>query len=218
MAESSEFPCILLGGGAPLLPFQLLPLQLFEPRYRRMGEAALAGDRRFAVGEAVADADGAESCASWATLGRIIEHQLTPDGRHLLVLEGETRLKVDGLGRRTPFPTLRALTIEDGDPGPDAHIALARASATVERALPKILGEEPAAEFLPRLLKLAAAHPGRFADAAIGHLIPDSPSRRKLLAQTNPVIRLRALNQAILRMEAELLLGPDTPGIDPRLN
>lgn len=201
-----------------MLPFQLLPLQLFEPRYRKMGEAAMAGDRRFAVGEALADEAGGESCAGWATLGRIVDHQLTEDGRHLLVLEGETRLRVDGIARRRPFPTLRAEAVSDGDPGPDAHIALARAVATLERALPRILGDAPAAEFLPRLLKLAAAHPGRFADAAAGHLVTDQAIRRRLLAQTNPVIRLRSLNQAILRMEAEALLGPSGGPEDPRLN
>ncbi len=218
MAATSEFPCILLGGGCPLLPFQLLPLQLFEPRYRLMGAAALAADRRFAVGEALADADGEETSGPWATLGRIVEHQLTADGRHLLVIEGEIRLKVSGLAPDRPYPTLRAERIDDGDPGPDAHVALARATATVERTLPKIIGEEPASEFLPRLMRLAASNPGRFADAAAGHLISDQVVRRQLLAQTNPLIRLRTLNKALLAIEAELTLGPLGPDIDTRLN
>lgn len=218
MAASSEFPCILLGGGCPLLPFQLLPLQLFEPRYRLMGEAALAGDRRFAVGEAVPGPDDEEASGPWATLGRIVEHQMTKDGRHLLVIEGETRLKVSGLAPNRPFPTLLAETVEDGDPGPDAHIALARATATVERTLPKIIGDEPASEFLPRLMRLAASNPGRFADAAAGHLVSDQVIRRQLLAQTNPLLRLRTLNKALLAIEAELTLGPLGPDIDTRLN
>lgn len=218
MAANSEFPSILLGGGCPLLPFQLLPLQLFEPRYRLMGEAAMAGDRRFAVGEAVEGPDGEELPGPWATLGRIVEHRLTADGRHLLVIEGEVRLKVAKLAPNRPYPTLVAETVMDGDPGPDAHIALARATATVERTLPKIIGETPASEFLPRLIKLAASHPGRFADAAAGHLVSDPQLRRQLLAQTNPVIRLRALNAALLRMEAELALGSPGPDFDSRLN
>jgi len=217
MAVTSEFPCILLDG-CPLLPFQLLPLHLFEPRYRKMVESALAGDRRFAVGEAVVDADGNETAGKWATLGRILSHEPLDGGRHLVLLEGETRLRVGGLAPKRAFPTLLAETIADGDPGPDAHVALARATATVERTLPRILGKEEAETFLPRLLQLAAAHPGRFADAAAGHLVTDLAVRRKLIAQTNPVIRLRELNASLLRIEAELALGPLGPDFDSRLN
>lgn len=217
MAATTEFPCILLEG-CPLLPFQLLPLHLFEPRYRKMVEAALASDRRFAVGEAVIDADGNETAGPWATLGRILSHESLDGGRHLVLLEGEIRLKVAGLAAKRPFPTLIAGAIADGDPGPDAHVALARATATVERLIPRVMGKDETETFLPRLLQLAAAHPGRFADAAAGHLLSDTAIRRKLIAQTNPVIRLRELNAALLRIEAELALGPLGPDFDSRLN
>jgi hypothetical protein len=35
--------------GSPLVPYQLLPLQVFEPRYRRLVEDCRAGDERFGV-------------------------------------------------------------------------------------------------------------------------------------------------------------------------
>ena len=85
MGATEDFPAILLQGAA-LFPHQLLPLHLFEPRYRRMVEDALKADRRFAVGEAAEGADGAESAGGWATLGRIVSHQELPDGRHLVIL------------------------------------------------------------------------------------------------------------------------------------
>lgn len=217
MADTAEFPCILLEGCA-LLPFQLLPLHLFEPRYRKMAEAALAGDRRFAVGEAIVDAEGKETAGPWATLGRILSHEPLDGGRHLVLLEGETRLRVAGLSARRPFPTLLAHAVPDEDAGPDAHVALARATATVERTLPRLMDAEQVNNFLPRLLQLAASHPGRFADAAAGHLLTDPELRRKLIAQTHPVVRLRALNAALLRMEAELGLPPTGPGFDARMN
>ena len=135
MAAPSEFPCILLGGGCPLLPFQLLPLQLFEPRYRLMGEAALAGDRRFAVGEAVPDADGEEASAAWATLGRIVEHQMTKDGRHLLVIEGETRLKVSGLA---PDPVDVLFGVQLGG-GTDINRALAYCQGRITQPADTVL-------------------------------------------------------------------------------
>ena len=214
---AEDFPVILLDG-CSLLPFQRLPLHLFEPRYRKMVEAALAADRRFAVAESIMTADGKQGVGPWATLGHVILHESIDGGRHIVLLEGEVRLKVEGLSKLRPFPTLRAEIVPDGDAGPDAHIVLARTTATMERLLAKAVIEDDAAMLLNRLQQLAASHPGRFADAAAGHLIQDTNLRRKLLALTNPVVRLRHVQDALARLEVELSLGPQTPGFDPTLN
>jgi len=214
---AEDFPVILLDG-CSLLPFQRLPLHLFEPRYRKMVEAALAADRRFAVAESIMTADGKQGVGPWATLGHVILHESIDGGRHIVLLEGEVRLKVEGLSKLRPFPTLRAEIVPDGDAGPDAHIVLARTTATMERLLAKAVIEDDTAMLLNRLQQLAASHPGRFADAAAGHLIQDTNLRRKLLALTNPVVRLRHVQDALARLEVELSLGPQTPGFDPTLN
>lgn len=216
MADA-DFPCILLEGCA-LLPFQLMPLQLFEPRYRKMAEDALAGDRRFAVGEAVAGAEGGEDAGPWATLGRIVSHQALPDGRHLVLLEGEVRLKVERLAKRRPYPVLRATAVPDGEPGPADHIAVARTLALVEQLLGQIPSVEEGESLLTRLQKLAASHPGRFADAAAGHLVPEPAIRRRLLGMTEPGKRLALLREFLARAELERGLSPGDPDFDPRLN
>ena len=41
---------VMVLGGCNLLPHGLLPLYIFEPRYRQMLEDTLAGDRLFAIG------------------------------------------------------------------------------------------------------------------------------------------------------------------------
>lgn len=217
MGPPTEYPCILLGG-CPLLPFQLMPLHLFEPRYRRMVEDALAGDRRFAVAEGLVDAEGAERPGPWATLGRILSHHALPDGRHLVLMEGEVRLKVSGLARGKPYPALRALEVPDGEPGPATHVSLAKAAAVAERLVRASMDEAEAGSLLPRLQQMAASHPGRFADAAAGHLVADPVLRRRLLALPDPESRLRLLGQALARLETERQLGPNDPGFDPRVN
>lgn len=217
MGSANDYPCILLEG-CSLLPFQLLPLHLFEPRYRRMVEDALSGGRRFAVAEAVADAEGKVTAGPWATLGRIVNHQALPDGRHLVLLEGEVRLQVAGLAREKPYPALRAVEVPDGDSGPDAHVSVARAAALVERLLRASLSEDEAAALLPRLQQLAATHPGRFADAAAGHLIGSADIRRRLLSMSDPDARLLVVRELLARIEAEQGLGPADPGFDPRVN
>jgi len=217
MGAANDYPCILLEG-CPLLPFQLLPLHLFEPRYRRMVEEALAGGRRFAVAEARAGAQGGEEAGPWATLGRILSHQPLPDGRHLVLVEGEVRLRVEGLARRRPYPALRAVEVPDGEAGPDAHVSVARAAALVERLLRSSPAEEEAGALLPRLQQLAATHPGRFADAAAGHLVADPDLRRRLLSMADPDARLMLVRELLGRIETERRLGPTDPGFDPRVN
>jgi len=217
MDATEEFPAILLQGAA-LFPHQLLPLHLFEPRYRRMVDDALKGDRRFAVGEAAEGADGAESAGGWATLGRIVSHQALPDGRHLVMLEGEERLQVEAIGRRRPYPILRAIRRRDGEAGPSDHVATARTLALVERLLAEATPAEQATTLLPRLQKLAATHPGRFADAVAGHLVGDADLRARLLASDDPSRRLGWLLAFLKRQEIERGLGQGGPGFDPSLN
>ena len=84
--------------GALLLPRGHLPLHIFEPRYRRMTEAALSGERMIGMvqprdpdNETVGDDDRiyATGCA-----GRIISFTEVDDGRFLLTLRGVCRFRI----------------------------------------------------------------------------------------------------------------------------
>ena len=89
--------------GALLLPRAHLPLNIFEPRYVRMIDDALAGDRvigmvqpRFDRGEDDED-ESVEAdpplCAVGA-LGRIVSYQESGDGRYLIQLAGICRFRL----------------------------------------------------------------------------------------------------------------------------
>jgi Lon protease-like protein len=70
-----------------LLPGELVPLHIFEPRYRKLLSDCLAGDRRFGiVTGAVPGAVG--------TIAGIRGSQALPDGRAHLVVQGEHRFRV----------------------------------------------------------------------------------------------------------------------------
>jgi len=81
-----------------LFPQALLPLHIFEPRYRQMTADALAGESLMAMAllRDPRSAGGEEPPAIWPTvgLGRIVAHQQLPDGRYYLVLRGEHRARV----------------------------------------------------------------------------------------------------------------------------
>lgn len=82
-----------------LLPGEVLPLHIFEPRYRSMVHDALASHRVIGIVEAKPDADtldvGTAPVSSIGCLGFIAQHQTLPDGRFLLWLLGLERFRID---------------------------------------------------------------------------------------------------------------------------
>jgi Lon protease-like protein len=82
--------------GALLLPSGQLPLNIFEPRYLAMVDAALAGDRLIGMIQPAFDAleSDAPALCEIGCLGRITQFSETGDGRHAIVLSGVTRFRV----------------------------------------------------------------------------------------------------------------------------
>ncbi|MDA0285179.1 MAG: LON peptidase substrate-binding domain-containing protein [Planctomycetota bacterium] len=82
-----------------LFPNVMLPLHIFEPRYRCMAEDVLSGDRFLALGLLK---DGWENnyeskhCAVHDTvcLGKVIANEQLEDGRHFLMLQGLRRAQL----------------------------------------------------------------------------------------------------------------------------
>lgn len=86
-------------GGALLFPRASLPLNIFEPRYLAMVDAALAGHRLIGMiqlsGLAQTGAhDEGHTLAEVGCAGRITSFQETDDGRYLISLTGITRFRV----------------------------------------------------------------------------------------------------------------------------
>jgi Lon protease-like protein len=80
-----------------LFPGTVLPLHIFEPRYRAMMEAALASEPVIGMILLRPDADamaGRAPIFSVGCAGRIGEHRRLPDGRFHLLLHGERRFRV----------------------------------------------------------------------------------------------------------------------------
>lgn len=112
--------------GATLFPGLQLPLHIFEPRYRALVSDALARDRRIAMIQPQAPAEGAP-LFSVGCVGKIGEVEALEDGRYNIVLQGLSRFRVlRELDVTTPFRQVEAELIEDD---PDAVLsAVERAS------------------------------------------------------------------------------------------
>jgi uncharacterized protein len=92
-------------GTAPLFPLPdvvhfphlLLPLHIFETRYREMTADALAGCRLIAMAllkPGCVTTEGSPPIHDIVCLGRITAEQQTEDGRYYLVLQGLSRARV----------------------------------------------------------------------------------------------------------------------------
>lgn len=112
--------------GATLFPGLQLPLHIFEPRYRALVSDALARDRRIAMIQPQAPAEGAP-LFSVGCVGKIGEVEALEDGRYNIVLQGLSRFRVlRELDVTTPFRQVEAELIADD---PDAVLsAVERAS------------------------------------------------------------------------------------------
>ena len=95
-----------------LLPGEVLPLHVFEPRYRQLVADALAGPRVFGIVEVQPghehDQLGSPPVQEIGCLGFIAQHQELPDGRYALWLVGLERFHIDQeLTVQTPYRQVR---------------------------------------------------------------------------------------------------------------
>ncbi len=123
--------------GAVLFPGMQLPLHIFEPRYRAMVSASLAGDRRIGMIQPrslVSSLDESDAPALFDTgcVGRITDVEALDDGRYNILLEGLTRFRVlRELDVSTPF---RQIEAEIEGPRDDEYLASVERAALEQEA------------------------------------------------------------------------------------
>lgn len=111
MVDLPEIIPVFPLSGALLLPRGQMPLNVFEPRYLAMVDAALAGDRMIGIiqPERDEDIDGANpALRSVGCAGRITGFSETDDGRYLITLTGISRFRVlEEVSGDTPYRQCR---------------------------------------------------------------------------------------------------------------
>jgi Lon protease-like protein len=104
--------------GAVLFPHALLPLYIFEPRYREMLEHALNHQRMFCVTlikPSCPDWHAPEDFFHLATVGLIRACVGRGDGTSNLILQGLQRVRLTEFEEETPFPVAKIDIIESRD-------------------------------------------------------------------------------------------------------
>ncbi len=101
--------------GSVLLPHMLLPLVVFEPRYRQLVADLDRHDQRFGVVliDRGSEVGGGEIRGAVGTIARVRELATLPDGRSTLVCVGTERFRVVEWLPDDPYP------LADVEPWPD---------------------------------------------------------------------------------------------------
>ncbi len=123
--------------GTVLFPYAPLPLHVFEPRYRALVEACLAGEPEFGVVliERGSEVGGGDTRFDVATVARILQVGRSDDGRYVLGTIGTRRVRVVRWLDDSPYPRAEVTPFDD----PPGGAVDSDRRADVERLLTRIL-------------------------------------------------------------------------------
>jgi Lon protease-like protein len=123
-----EAPVMVLPG-ALLFPNALLPLYIFEPRYRAMLSYALEQDRMFCIAApypGVTEPSGLEEFREISSLGLVRACVGREDGTSHLILQGLARVRFFGFVQQQPFRVAQIQELTAGNTGGAEAEELAR--------------------------------------------------------------------------------------------
>jgi hypothetical protein len=101
--------------GTVLFPHALLPLHVFEPRYRALVQHCMAGTPEFGVVliERGSEVGGGDTRFHVGTLTEIVQAAELPDGRYVLMTAGRRRIRVEEWFDDDPYPTALVVSAVD---------------------------------------------------------------------------------------------------------
>jgi Lon protease-like protein len=175
MNEIGLFPL-----GIVLLPTELVPLHIFEERYRELIGECLEEEREFGI--VLADDDGLRDVGTLAAVTEVLER--FDDGRLNIVVEGRERFRVVEVTTGRSFDTAEVEPVDDedladvGDPH-DVERALGLFGRLLELTGTEIEPPDPAT---PQL---------SYAVAARFEFVP--PLKQELLEERSERVRLKRL-------------------------
>ncbi len=230
MTESFEQPDRTLVPVFPLpscvlFPGVVIPLHIFEPRYRMMIDGLIAedNDKRY-LALALLKQDHVEQYGTKTApihdivcVGRLIDYEKLDDGRYNLMLMGCARARIDTENHRRPYRRARLIPVTMQDDLPDHNTietldvvrslidALGNGSSTARKVFDEML--DGGAD-LPTVVDLLTYHLMPPEDSGLKYRVLEEPA---LSVRTRILLRwLRSrITEAKHRTGADRLDGPD---------
>jgi ATP-dependent Lon protease len=186
-----------------LFPGALLPLHVFEPRYRAMVKDCLETHKAMAIAliseAGQRDTHKHPAIEKVAGIGVIIDHVELPDGRYNILLHGRARVRLEELPFVPPYRRAKAALLHStaSDP-PQRDVAALLASAAAFAG--DIRSRDPEFDF--RIPPHTA--PATACDLAAHHLILDARERQSILETLDVSVRVRRTTEALALQHAAL--------------
>jgi len=182
-----------------LFPGALLPLHVFEPRYRELVREVLAGRKLMGIVRLKPgfeeDYEGRPPVFDVCGVGSVIDFAEQADGRFDITLRGLARARI--LEELPPTRAFRQVRIEELTDGfSDASVTSAWQRKLI--SLWASLGPHlPESVRDLRALTRGAEGAGAYADRLAAALVGDPDASQRLLAEPDPTERLRLLTEKL---------------------
>ena len=203
-----------------LFPQAMMPLFIFEPRYREMLSTVLEGDRIFAVAaldERDEDAEVLETPYSIAGVGVVRACKQNPDGTSNLILQGLARVKFENFVCEEPYRRARIQQLMSESDGSEETLCSIQPTLLALVQIQMRLGADIPKEVLQFLSNLK--EPESVLDLAIYTLCPSGSFKQDLLETRGILARFgkfeRFLRSQVdrLKLDRKLKGGLDGDGI-----
>jgi Lon protease-like protein len=189
-----------------LFPHALLPLHIFEERYREMARDVLAGARFLAISLLLPGEDPAKERAGVqriAGVGEVVMAHELPDGRFNLVLRGRARIRID-----EELPSDRLYRLVTATLLPDLPAGDKGELADAEQSLRALIGHLadaiPDGGELLRQVVAAQETASELVDVIAAALIVDTSLRQRLLETRDIGKRIERVSAEVVAMTARI--------------
>jgi ATP-dependent Lon protease len=180
-----------------LFPGCILPLHVFEPRYRAMLADVLASHGCIAMVRIVEDGDDPPTLEHVAGLGVVVKHEELADGRSNILLQGRARVALAELPFEAPYRRARASVLREKDTVV-TDVERAALHAAARGFVARVKGHDAEVDLrLPVDLE-----PGGMADLCAHHLLLDPDARQRALEELDVAARVRAVTGELVAQSA----------------
>lgn len=201
-----------------LFPRAILPLHIFEERYKQMTADALVGDKLIALALLKRgwekDYYAAPPIEPVVCVGRIVSWERLPDGRYNFLLEGMARATVR---RERGHKRYRRADLQELPDLPALEIDLEEPRAELSRLLDGPLARLPISREFRRLLDSDITTPVA-ADLLAFHLLEDVGVKQELLSLADARRRVERLLDVMRELGASLRDAQFDRDVDARWN
>ena len=203
MSDPTTMPMFPLG--SVLVPSMVLPLHVFEERYRQMVRDCLDGTPEFGVVliSRGSEVGGGDVRTEVGTVARMVEAAELPDGRYALHCVGTRRIRVARWGADDPYPVAEVADWPDEADGSAAEEAEGRTRALAELRRALALQAELGEPAPPATVEVD--DDPEMASHQISALAPIGPLDRQRLLEVPTTAGRLAVAQAVLLDAIELL-------------